>query len=116
MKLKTSEGKTLCKELVAKSHVVLENFRPGVMKRLELDYHVLSTVNPAIVYCAVTGFGQDGPLALRPAYDQIIQGMAGIMDVTGSPESAPLRVGCPICDNLGVITAALAISTSINPH
>ena len=111
--LKTSAGKKLFKEFVAISHVVLENFRPGVMKRLELDYSVLSRVNPAIVYCAVTGFGQDGPLAMRPAYDQIIQGMSGIMDVTGSAESAPLRVGYPICDTLGGITAALAICAAL---
>jgi crotonobetainyl-CoA:carnitine CoA-transferase CaiB-like acyl-CoA transferase len=111
--LKTSEGKKLFKEFAAISHVVLENFRPGVMKRLDLDYPVLSRVNPAIVYCAVTGFGQDGPLAMRPAYDQIIQGMSGIMDVTGSAESAPLRVGYPICDTLGGITAALAICAAL---
>jgi crotonobetainyl-CoA:carnitine CoA-transferase CaiB-like acyl-CoA transferase len=111
--LKASEGKKIFKELVAISHVVLENFRPGVMKRLELDYPVLSRINPGIVYCAVTGFGQDGPLAMRPAYDQIIQGMSGIMDVTGSAESAPLRVGYPICDTLGGITAALAICASL---
>ena len=111
--LKTSEGKKIFKEFVAISHVVLENFRPGVMKRLELDYPVLSRVNPAIVYCAVTGFGQDGPLAMRPAYDQIIQGMSGIMSVTGSAESAPLRAGYPICDTLGGITAALAICAAL---
>jgi CoA:oxalate CoA-transferase len=113
LNLKTSEGKKIFKELVAISHVVLENFRPGVMKRLELDYPVLSRVNPGIVYCAVTGFGQDGPLAMRPAYDQIIQGMSGIMSVTGSAESAPLRVGYPICDTLGGVTAALAICASL---
>src|ERR1700674_5113863 len=111
--LKTSEGKKLFKEFVAISHVVLENFRPGVMKRLELDYPVLSRVNSGIIYCAVTGFGQDGPLAMRPAYDQIIQGMSGIMSVTGSAESAPLRAGYPICDTLGGITAALAICAAL---
>src|ERR1700682_4369071 len=116
--LKTSEGKKIFKEFVAISHVVLENFRPGVMKRLELDYPVLSRVNPAIVYCAVTGFGQDGPLAMRPAYDQIIQGMSGAMDVTGNAvtgnaESTPLRVGYPVCDTTGGLAAALAISAAL---
>src|SRR5882762_8557099 len=111
--LKTSEGKRIFKQLAAISHVLLENFRPGVMKRLELDYPVLSSLNPGIVYCAVTGFGQDGPLAMRPAYDQIIQGMSGVMDVTGSVESAPLRVGYPVCDTLGGITAALAICAAL---
>jgi CoA:oxalate CoA-transferase len=95
------------------SQVVLENFRPGVMQRLELDYPVLSSINPAIIYCAVTGFGQDGPLAMRPAYDQIIQGMSGIMSITGSAQSAPLRAGYPICDTLGGITAALAICAAL---
>jgi len=111
--LKTSEGKRIFKQLAAISHVLLENFRPGVMKRLELDYPVLSSLNPGIVYCAVTGFGQDGPLAMRPAYDQIIQGMSGVMDVTGSVESAPLRVGYPVCDTIGGITAAFAICAAL---
>src|SRR6266576_243960 len=112
--LKTSAGKKLFKEFVAISHVVLENFRPGVMKRLELDYPALSRVNPAIVYCAVTGFGQDGPLAMRPAYDQIIQGMSGIMDVTGSSESAPLRGGYPICDTKRGIMATPGICIAMS--
>jgi CoA:oxalate CoA-transferase len=111
--LKAPEGKQIFKELVAISHVVLENFRPGVMKRLEVDYPVLSKLNPGIVYCAVSGFGQDGPLAMRPAYDQIIQGMSGVMSVTGDAESAPLRVGYPVCDTIGGITAALAICAAL---
>ena len=113
LNLKALEGKRIFKELVAISQVVLENFRPGVMKRLELDYPALVRVNPGLIYCAITGFGQDGPLAMRPAYDQVIQGMSGVMSVTGDRTSAPLRVGYPACDTIGGVTAALAICAAL---
>jgi CoA:oxalate CoA-transferase len=113
LNLKASEGKEIFKKLVAISHVVLENFRPEVMKRLQLGYEVLSKINPGIVYCAISGFGQNGPLAMRPAYDQVIQGMSGAMSVTGDAQSAPLRVGYPVCDTVGGITAALAICAAL---
>jgi CoA:oxalate CoA-transferase len=111
--LKSAEGKQIFKELAAISHVVIENFRPGVMTRLGLDYPVLIKVNPRLVYCAISGFGQDGPLAMRPAYDQVIQGISGVMNVTGDAQSAPLRVGYPICDTMGGITAAMAICAAL---
>jgi crotonobetainyl-CoA:carnitine CoA-transferase CaiB-like acyl-CoA transferase len=111
--LKSPEGKQIFKELAAISHVVIENFRPGVMARLGLDYPVLSKVNPRLVYCAISGFGQDGPLAMRPAYDQVIQGISGVMNVTGDVQSAPLRVGYPVCDTMGGITAAMAICAAL---
>ncbi len=113
LNLKAPEGKEIFKKFVLISHVVLENFRPKVMKRLQLDYEVLSKINPNIVYCAVSGFGQDGPLAMRPAYDQVIQGISGVMSVTGDAESAPLRVGYPVCDTVGGITAALAVCAAL---
>ena len=113
LNLKLPEGKEIFKQLAAISHVVIENFRPGVMSRLGLDYGPLSKVNPAIVYCAISGFGQEGPLAMRPAYDQIIQGISGVMSVTGDERSAPLRVGYPICDTVGGITAAMAICAAL---
>lgn len=113
LNLKHENGKKIFKQLTARSHVVVENFRPGVMKRLELDYSVLSNVNPGLVYCAISGFGQDGPLAQRPAYDQVIQGMAGVMSVTGDEHSAPLRVGYPVCDTVGGMTAAFAICAAL---
>ena len=113
LNLKAPEGKEIFKKFVAISHVVLENFRPKVMERLQLGYDVLSKINPGIVYCAVSGFGKDGPLAMRPAYDQVIQGMSGVMSVTGGAQSAPLRVGYPICDTVGGITAALAICAAL---
>ena len=111
--LKSAEGKQIFKELAAISHVVIENFRPGVMTRLGLDYPVLAQVNPRLVYCAISGFGQDGPLAMRPAYDQVIQGISGVMNVTGDAQTAPLRVGYPVCDTMGGITAAMAICAAL---
>ncbi len=111
--LKSPEGKKIFKELAAISHAVIENFRPGVMKRLGLDYPVLAKVNPRLVYCAISGFGQDGPLAMRPAYDQVIQGISGVMSVTGDERSAPMRAGYPVCDTIGGITAAMAICAAL---
>jgi crotonobetainyl-CoA:carnitine CoA-transferase CaiB-like acyl-CoA transferase len=113
LNLKHPDGKKIFKQLTAQSDVVVENFRPGVMKRLGLDYPVLSKINASLVYCAISGFGQEGPLAMRPAYDQVIQGMAGVMSVTGDENSAPLRVGYPVCDTVGGITAAFAISAAL---
>jgi crotonobetainyl-CoA:carnitine CoA-transferase CaiB-like acyl-CoA transferase len=111
--LKSPQGKFIFKQMVGISDIVIENFRPGVMKRLGLDYEILSQAAPALVYCALSGFGQDGPLALRPAYDQIIQGMSGVMSVTGDEHSAPLRTGYPVCDTLGGLTAAMAICAAL---
>jgi CoA:oxalate CoA-transferase len=111
--LKSPEGKEIFKQLAAISHVVIENFRPGVMTRLGLDYPVLAKVDPRLVYCAISGFGQDGPLAMRPAYDQVIQGISGVMNVTGDAQTAPLRVGYPICDTMGGVTAAMAICAAL---
>lgn len=113
LNLKSLEGKEIFKKLTAISHVVIENFRPGVMARLGLDYAALAEVNPRLVYCAISGFGQEGPLAMRPAYDQVIQGISGVMHVTGDAQSAPLRVGYPICDTMGGITGAMAICAAL---
>lgn len=111
--LKSPEGKEIFKKLTAISHVVIENFRPGVMARLGLDYAALAKVNPRLVYCAISGFGQEGPMSMRPAYDQVIQGISGVMHVTGDAQSAPLRVGYPICDTMGGITGAMAICAAL---
>ena len=110
---KHARGKELFRKLVAKSDVVVENFRPGVMDRLGLGYETLLKDNPKLVYCAISGFGQDGPLRDLPAYDQIIQGMSGVMSITGTPENAPYRVGYPIADTIGGITAAFAIASAL---
>jgi len=86
---------------------------PGVMDRLRLGYTALKAAKHDIVYCAISGFGQDGPLKFNPAYDQIIQGLAGVMSVTGDAQSAPLRVGYPVADTMGGITAAFAIAAAL---
>jgi len=111
--LKDERGKAIFFDLVANADVVLENFRPHVMKRLGLDYATLSARNPKIIYCAISGFGTTGPWAERPAYDQIVQGLAGVMSVTGDEGSAPLRAGFPICDTIGGLTAAFAVSAAL---
>jgi CoA:oxalate CoA-transferase len=111
--LKNRAGQEAFRKLVATADVLVENFRPGVMERLGLGYEALRTIKPGIVYCAISGFGQDGPLRGNPAYDQIIQGLSGVMSVTGSPETAPLRVGYPVCDTMGGITAAFAIAAAL---
>ena len=112
--LKHEKGKQLFKQLVATADVVVENFRPGVMDRLQLGYDVLRLVRPDLVYCAISGFGQDGPWVARPAYDQIIQGVSGAMNITGDANSAPCRVGFPLADTIGGMTAAFAISAALN--
>jgi formyl-CoA transferase len=112
--LKHEEGRALFLKLVATADVLVENFRPGVMDRLGVGYEVLKGVRPGLVYCAISGFGQDGPWRDRPAYDQIVQGAAGVMSITGDAESAPLRAGYPIADTIGGLTAAFAISAALN--
>lgn len=111
--LKSAAGRETFLALVRQSDVVLENFRPGVMERLGLGHEALRREHPGLVYCAISGFGQDGPLAKAPAYDQIIQGRSGVMSITGGAESAPLRVGYPVCDTLGGLMAAFAISSAL---
>lgn len=111
--LKSEKGKAVLKRLVLTADVLVENFRPGVMERLGIGYDVLSSINPQLIYCAITGYGQDGPLRDNPAYDQIIQGMSGCMSITGSAETAPYRVGYPMADTIGGMTAAFAISSAL---
>ena len=111
---KAAAGKEVFLRLVESADVVLENFRPGVMSRLGLDYPVLKQARPDLVYCAISGFGQDGPWVTRPAYDQIVQGAAGVMSITGDGDSAPLRVGYPLADTVGGMTAAFAIAAALN--
>jgi len=113
LNLKTTRGKEVFGRLVAEADVLLENFRPGVLARLGFDADRLREINPRLVYCAVSGFGQTGPMRTRPAYDQIIQGLSGIMSVTGTPDTAPTRTGFPICDTLGGYAAAFAISAAL---
>jgi crotonobetainyl-CoA:carnitine CoA-transferase CaiB-like acyl-CoA transferase len=106
-------GKAVFRKLVQTADVVVENFRPGVMRRLGLGFDELKSENPRLIYCAISGFGQEGPLRDLPAYDQIIQGMSGMMSITGAADTAPYRVGYPVADTVGGITAAFAIAAAL---
>ncbi|MBP7587181.1 MAG: CoA transferase [Thermoanaerobaculia bacterium] len=110
---KSAEGKEIFLRLAKNADVVVENFRPGVMDRLGLGYKVLSAANPGLVYCAISGFGQTGPDALYPAYDQIIQGLSGEMAVNGDERLSPLRAGFPVCDTVGGLNAAFAVMAAL---
>ena len=109
LNLKSEEGKKIFKKLAEKADVVVENFRPDVKYRLGIDFNSLSTKNPGLVYASISGFGQDGPLADRPGFDQIAQGMGGLMSITGEPGRGPMRVGIPIADLCAGLFAAQAI-------
>lgn len=111
--LKSNRGKQVFRELVKTADVVVENFRPGVMERLGVGFDVLKQDNPKLIYCAISGFGQDGPYRNLPAYDQIVQGMSGVMSITGAPETAPYRVGYPVADTVGGMTAAFAVAAAL---
>jgi crotonobetainyl-CoA:carnitine CoA-transferase CaiB-like acyl-CoA transferase len=107
--LKTPEGVALLKTMAAKADVVVENFRPDVKQRLGIDYETLRAVNKRIVYASISGFGQDGPYGKRPGFDQIAQGMGGLMSITGLPGEGPVRVGIPIAD----LTAGIFLAQGI---
>jgi CoA:oxalate CoA-transferase len=109
LNLKDPEGVEIFRRLAKTADIVVENFRPGVMDRLNLGYPVLSKINPRLIYCAISGFGQTGPDALKPAYDQIIQGLSGVMAINGDERLNPLRCGFPVCDTVGGMNAAFAI-------
>jgi len=111
LNLKDPRGKEILHKLVRTSDVLVENFRPGVMDRLGVGYDALKGENPALIYCAISGFGQDGPWKDNPAYDQIVQGVSGVMSITGDQE--PSRVGYPLSDTVGGLTAAMAIMAAL---
>jgi formyl-CoA transferase len=113
LNLKAPEGKEIFRKLVSQADVVVENFRPDVMARLGLAYPALAQINPRLVYCGISGFGQTGPDADKPAYDQIIQGLSGEMDVNGDERLHPLRAGFPVCDTVGGLNAAFAILAAL---
>ena len=113
LNLKNAGGKEILRRLVASADVLVENFRPGVMGRLGLGYEDLRQHNPRLIYCAITGFGQRGPLRDAPAYDQIIQGLSGMMSVTGDAHSAPLRAGYPVADTVSGMVGAFAICAAL---
>jgi formyl-CoA transferase len=113
LNLKTPEGLAAFKRMVKKADVVVENFRPVVKKRLGIDYKALAKINPRLVYASISGFGQDGPYANRPGFDQIAQGMGGLMSITGLPGQGPVRVGVPIADLTAGMFAALGIMVAL---
>ncbi len=107
--LKKEEGKEIFRRLTREADVVVENFRPGVMRNLGFDYERLSKINPRIIYCGISGFGKDGPYAQRPAFDFIAQGLSGFMSITGFPDREPVRTGIPISDSIAGLYAAFGI-------
>lgn len=111
--LKTEEGKQIFRKLVKTADILVENFRPNVMSRLGFSYEELCKINPSLIYCAISGFGQTGPEASKPAYDQIIQGLSGVMAVNGNADLNPLRAGFPVCDTVGGMNAAFAIMAAL---
>jgi len=113
LNLKTPEGREIFMQLAAAADVVVENFRPGVKDRLGFDYESLKRVNPRIILASISGFGQDGPYAERPGVDQIVQGMGGLMMVTGRPGEGPMRAGAAVADMAAGLYAALGILTAL---
>src|SRR5712671_6621845 len=113
LNLKAPEGLAVFRRLVKKADVVVENFRPDVKKRLGIDYKDLRKINPRIVYGSISGFGQSGPYATRPGFDQIAQGMGGLMSITGLPGQGPVRVGIPIADLTAGLSCAMGILTAL---
>jgi len=111
--LKKPEGVAIVKKLAASADVVWENFRPGVMDGLGIGYKALSEVNPKLIYCAVSGFGQTGPEKNAAAFDGMIQAMSGLMSITGHPETGPTRAGFPACDVTAGATAAFGVATAL---
>ena len=113
LNLKEAEGIAILKKLIATADVVVENFRPDVKFRLGIDYETLAKDQPGLVYASISGFGQSGPYAKRPGFDQIVQGMGGLMSVTGLPGQGPVRVGLPIADLCAGIFAAQGILVAL---
>jgi crotonobetainyl-CoA:carnitine CoA-transferase CaiB-like acyl-CoA transferase len=113
LNLKEKEGLAVLRRMVAKADVVVENFRPNVKERLGIDYAALRKINPRIVYASISGFGQDGPYRERPGFDQIAQGMGGLMSITGLPGQGPVRVGIPVADLTAGLFCALGIMAAL---
>jgi crotonobetainyl-CoA:carnitine CoA-transferase CaiB-like acyl-CoA transferase len=111
--LQKPDAIAIVKRLAARVDVVMENFRPGVMDKLGIGYEALSAINPKLIYCAVSGFGQTGPDRLRPGYDGKMQALSGIMAITGHPETGPTRAGFAVCDVLSGATAAFGVSSAL---
>jgi formyl-CoA transferase len=113
LNLKTDAGRDVLRRLAARADVLVENFRPDVKHRLGIDYETLKPVNPRLVYASISGFGQDGPYRERPGFDQIAQGMGGLMSITGQPGQGPMRVGIPIADLAAGLYCAYGILVAL---
>ncbi|KAB2848519.1 MAG: CoA transferase [Hyphomicrobiaceae bacterium] len=113
LNLKAPEGVGILKKLAAKADIMVENFRPDVKHRLGIDYAAMRSVNKGIIYASISGFGEDGPLSKRPGFDQIAQGMGGLMSITGEPGRGPMRVGIPIADLSAGLFAAMGILLAV---
>ena len=109
----TSEGQAVVRDLIADADVVIENFKVGGLVKYGLDYAALAAINPRLVYCSITGFGQDGPYAPRAGYDFIVQGMSGIMDLTGEPDGAPQKIGVAFADIMTGLYSVIAIQAAL---
>src|SRR5260221_10435373 len=107
------DGQTLIRRLIAKSDVVVENFKTGTLGKYGLSYEAVKSDNPRLVYCSITGFGQTGPYAARPGYDFLIQGMGGVMSLTGEVAGSPQKVGVSIADLMTGMYAAIAINAAV---
>ena len=113
LNLKSAEGVAILKRLAARADILVENYRPDVKTKLGIDYAAMSAVNPRLIYASISGYGQDGPYRLRPGFDQIAQGMGGLMSITGLPGQGPVRVGIPIADLTAGIFCAWGIAVAV---
>jgi len=113
LNLKSPEGVAILKKMVERADVLVENYRPDVKDKLGIGYDVMSAINPRLIYASISGYGQDGPYRLRPGFDQIAQGMGGLMSITGLPGQGPVRVGIPIADLCAGIFCAWGIAVAV---
>jgi formyl-CoA transferase len=113
LNLKSPEGVAILKQLAAKADILVENYRPDVKRKLGIDYETMAAVNPRLIYASISGYGEDGPYRLRPGFDQIAQGMGGLMSITGLPGQGPVRVGIPIADLCAGIFCAYGIAVAV---
>jgi CoA:oxalate CoA-transferase len=114
LNIKSKGGKEVLTKLIRKSDVLVENFRPGTLARLGFPYSLLRQLNPGLIYCAISGFGSSGPYKEFGGYDALIQGMSGVMDVTGEEDGPPLRVGFPVTDIVAALYAAFSVVAAIH--
>ena len=110
---KTDGGRAIIHQLAKQSDILVENFRPGTLSRFSLDFESVSVINPNLIYCSISGFGQTGPLRDRPGYDFIIQAMGGLMSITGEPDGEPMKVGVAAADLFAGQNAVIAILAAL---